>query len=362
MYWMLIIPILVVIYLYIQFPHRMVWYEYLIPPVGTFFAILILSTTCDYIVSWDTEYHGGWVTQSVWTEHWTETYIETETDTDSNGKTTTKVVTKTRYHPDEYIITDSNNYNVNIDEGHFEFLAHKFGNRKIDKPWNIGQSSWGDGRLFTTVYPNTKETFTPCFTKHRYTNKVAVSHSVFNFKTVNKKDQDTYHLYQYPSIYNYYSQNSILGWGDPIAEKTLTEANARLGSIKQVRIFILMFPNQPLQAGLLQQQLWKNGNKNEVVVCIGTNGNKVTWVYPFAWDNERLLVDLREDVASNKSVDMINIVNTINKLVETKFSRKHFKDFDYIQVDPPMWAKVICFIITAAINYGIIMWVINNDR
>jgi hypothetical protein len=314
-------------------------------------------------MSSDVEFHGGWIVQGVWDEHWTETYTELETYTDSKGNSQTRLVTKTRYHPDSYIVLDSNNYNVNINEVHFEELCEKFGNRKINKPWRSGQSSWGDGRQFTTVWPGNELTFTPCFTSHKYKNKVIRSNSVFNFKDVTKEEKDNLGLYEYPPIYNYYQQDSILGWYDNIAEQTLTKANAKLGAVKQVRIFILVFKDKSIEAALAQQRYWKNGNKNEVVVCVGLHDNKISWVFPFAWDNERLLVDIREEISStseSENINMTKVVNIIIKLVNEKFNRKHFKDFDYIKSDPPTWAKFLCFISVLLVNCGISFVLVNN--
>lgn len=361
MWWLIIIPVISIVALYYLYPHKMAWFEYIIPIGVSLIVIIIINAVCDYAMSYDKEFHGGWVIESTWDEHWTETYTETETYTDSDGKSQTRLVTKTRYHPDVYSVTDSNGYTVYVDDTHYNYLVSKFGNSKEDNPWHVGQSSWGDGRRFTTTWSGKTETFTPCFTSHRYENRVAHSHSVFNFKNVSKKEKEKFGIYEYPEFYNFYSQQSILGWNDPVAQNTLTIANAKLGAIKQVRIFILVFHNKPLESGMVQQQYWKNGNKNEVVICIGSKNGKIDWVYPFAWDNEQLLVDLREDISQQGNVDMRKIVNTTIALVEKDFKRKSFKEFEYIKLDPPLWAVLIAFFINIFVNIAVAYVVINNE-
>jgi hypothetical protein len=366
MWWLLIIPIISLIILYKIFPHEMTWWEFLIPVFSSILLIIIVNAITDYAMSRDTEYHGGWVVSVVWDEHWTEEYTVTVDDygTDSKGnrvKTGSHTETRHTYHPDTYGVKDSNGYEISVDLNHYKMLSNKFGNEKIEKPWRSGQSSWGDGRRFTTTWPGTELTFTPCFTSHSYENRVARSHSIFNFREVDPKALG---LYEYPEIKDYHFQNSILGWNDPTAELELTKANCRLGAIKQVRIFILVFRNRSIDTAIDQQMYWKNGNKNEIIICIGINNkNQISWVYPVGWDNERLKVDLREDITNaGPEVNMNKIVSITINDVKRAFSRKHFKDFEYIKLEPPTWAKFLCFTIIVLINIGVGFAVVCNDQ
>lgn len=362
MWWMLIVPIVSVIILWKLFPDTMQPWEYFTPILASVLAIWIAGFTCDYFMAWDYERHGGWVTASQWDEEWTETYTDIETYTDSNGKTQTRTVVKTRYHPDEYHCQDSNGYEVTIDKDHYINMRSVFGNEVTEKPWRSGQSSWGDGRRFTTKWTGNDGNFTPCFTMHRYENRVARSNSVMNLPSVSKADRLKYGIYEYPEMFDYHFQNSILGWNDSIAEKLLMFANARLGKIQQVQVFILVFKNQPLQTGVLQKNHWKNGNKNEVVTCIGIdNDNKIDWVYPFCWDNENLKVNIREEIASMDKLEMIDVVNKVIQLVGEKFHRKSFKEFEYIKLDPPLWAKTLVFFFILLVNGGVATYVVAND-
>jgi hypothetical protein len=266
---------------------------------------------------------------------------------------------RTSHHPNVYTVKDSNDYEVSVDYNHFEKLSQKFANLETTKPYRSGQCSWGDGRRFTTVWRGNPATYTPCITGHRYENRVARSHSILNFRDVDPKK---YGLYKYPEIYDYHSQNSILGWDDPTAERILTKANCEMGAIKQVRIFIVVFKDKPIDAGIEQQMIWKNGNKNEVVVTIGiSSDNLIQWVYPFCWGNEQLKVDLREDLAELPKFDIRQVVDKTIKLVNLKFSRKAFSAYKYITLEPPLWAVILCLCFICLLNGGIGYWIVAND-
>lgn len=365
MWWLLLVSVPAMILLH-KSAKPTEWWSYAIPPVVTTVLILAFSAIGDYLVTGDTEFHGGWIREAIHNQSWTETYTETETETYRDGKETktrSKTVTKTRFHPAETHAKDSNGYEISISYEHFQALAQRFGNEVKTKPWRSGQSSWGDGYRFTTTYDGRPSAFTPCFTKHNYRNKVIRSRSVFNFKEVSKLERQQYQLYDYPPITNFYEQKSILGWNQPDVERKLAEANAKLGSSKQVRIFVLVFRNQPLEAGFKQQALWKNGNKNEVVTCVNIDqNNAISWVYSFGWDNDRLLVDLREDVMQigASPIDMNRVCDTIIEDVAKQFVRKHFKDFDYIRVEPPAWLVFVAFVVTVLTNFFLVKYIVEK--
>jgi len=356
MWYFLVIPTVTILVLLLFFRNRTIWWEYFVPFIASIISIALLNKTCDYALASDEEYHGGWVISTVWDEHWTEKY--TTTSTDKKGRTHT--ITHYRYHPDKYKVVDSNGYEIDTDSNDFSRLKNLFGNQKSEKPWHLGQSSWGDGYRYTSDWPGSQHTYVPCLSSHRYENRVARSHSIFNFREVDPKK---YHLYKYPEIENYYNQKSILGFNDSEAESFLTKFNCAYGGIKKVRVFILVFCNEPVDAGIEQQMYWKNGNKNEVVICIGIDSSRseIKWVYPFAWDNEYLKIDLRENISELKLLDMKKVVDITTNLVLNKFKMKNFKEFEYLTLDPPLWIIVLCLFFNLALNFGILYWVIFNN-
>lgn len=153
----------------------------------------------------------------------------------------------------------------------------------------------------------------------------------------------------------------------PRAERLLQIANAKLGAPKKVRIFILIFKNQPLDASHKQEAYWRGGNKNEFVFTIGINdANKVTWARAFSWTEvERLKIDARDYMVQNfidpgRELDLVPVVNWTAKNINTYWVKKDFRDFDYITIAPPLWAQILTFVVTLIVNIGASAWTVLN--
>lgn len=358
----MIIPFATAICLYYWFNHKTVWWEFLIPLIASICLIGISKKMIEVGQTRDIEYWGGWVVRAEYYEEWDEEveYIETQTDSDGNVTYVTK--TEIEYHSPEWLIKDSNGITIWINQPTFENLCEKFGNRRFI---DLHRSYYSeDGDLWVTTWKNTDNTLTPVTTSHLYENKVAVSDSVFNFPEVDPK---TYNLYDYPRIYDFFKCKSILGPGDQtlaLAEKKLSYWNAKLGAKRQVRIMILIFKNKPIQAGIDQQSYWKGGNKNEFVICVGTdNSNKITWCYPFSWTEEEILkTNVKQCINDMETLNLENIVDTVAPQIDKHWVRKEFADFDYLTIEPPTWAIFLTFFFTLSVNIGLSCWIIANEH
>jgi len=140
--------------------------------------------------------------------------------------------------------------------------------------------------------------------------------------------------------------------------------NAKLGKKKQVKVFYLIFNDKAREAGFKQEQLWKGGNKNEFVVCIGLDKEgSVDWCHPFSWeDDETTRVKVQDYVQSTVgSVDMSDIISHTYTTVEENFTRKQFADFSYIKVKATTGQFIWTLIITLLVTVGVSIWVIRND-
>jgi len=206
----------------------------------------------------------------------------------------------------------------------------------------------------------------PVTTLHTYKNRVQASHEIVRFQNV---DRSRFQLFAYPEITNFYYCPSILGDGGPTklaADDLLGIANAKLGSKKQVRIWILVFKDQPPETGEAQYHYWKGGNKNEFILCIGVDKHyMIQWCKAISWTT---VADLKEDAqnfvlqAESHQLDLVAIVTWVIQNVEDRFVRKEFSDFSRISVDPPLWAVLLTFLLTAIVNVALSAWIIHNDH
>jgi hypothetical protein len=120
----------------------------------------------------------------------------------------------------------------------------------------------------------------------------------------------------------------------------------------------------PMSIAKKQEAYWIGGNKNELVICIGLqkNTDKISWVYPFSWtDNKRILVDTREDIANMKNLDLVEMSHVLDNVVSGNFRYKEFEDFDYLTVDTPRWALWTSFCIAVFLSLGISWWSTTNE-
>jgi hypothetical protein len=199
-----------------------------------------------------------------------------------------------------------------------------------------------------------------CVTKS-YENRVRASKSLFNFEAVSKADVAKYDLKEYPAN-NLFGFVSLLGDSNKAAANLLRKNNALLGSKKKLQMFILVFKEQPLQAGLMQRSYWKGGNKNEFTLCIGTSKNKIIWTRVISWsDKEVLKARVARTVKEMDTLNLVNIVGYLSKELENNFEKKNFRDFDYISIEPTGSAILITYILVLLLSIGWAVYSVRNE-
>ena len=221
--------------------------------------------------------------------------------------------------------------------------------------------------MYKLSYTGDFEKLIPLSTKHTYVNKVRSSRSVFNFQEIHSDDVKKYGLYDYPKhgmfkgtedLINY---NPIYGWSDPNDSKKLQRYNGLLGNNKRVHMLILIFKNQPYEAGVMQEAYWKGGNKNEFILCIGLSGKRISWTKVISWtDVNELKVYVARKVKEMDTLSMPAVVDFMTGEVKQKFVKKDFKDFDYLAVEPSDRAVLIAFILTLVFTIGLAIFSIMN--
>ena len=362
----LIIPFFTALILLVCFSRRVTWWELLIPLMVSFILIGGMKLGVDTFIASDTEYWTGWATGAQYYEAWTEEWDTTDTETDSKGKSHTVTHHHVSHHPPSWHILGNNGEDISISSSYYQQLCGMWKNNTKKSLFHMNQTSWGDGNMWYTNWPNERPTMVVLTTTHTYTNKVKVARSVFHFEKIDEKRAKELGLYDYPPVRDVTAVPSILGDGGPMmpaANRELCIRNAEMGHAKQVRIWFLIYHDTDQQAGLDQESYWCGGNKNEVVVCIGVDKDyKVKWCYPFSWcEDEEMKIAIRQAVTTQDSLDLIKAVGDTSQLVQAQFHRKHFKDFNYLTIEPPLWSIMTTFFLTLAVNIGLSFWIVLND-
>ncbi len=354
--------------LFLFFKSKVVWWE-----IALLLAVsLIVGASFKWIatanMTKDYEYWGTRLDRVEYYEDWDEWIEETCSeecccDAEGNGCVTTYYDCSYReYHSAYWRKVEHLGNSHSITEQEYNRLRIKMGNTNFKDMHRDYYHD--DGDMYYTKWNGQEKDYECITTKHTYENKTQAVKNVFNFEEVDTIDIKQYQLFSYPkeSGKSRYYQKKILGYNDPVAEHQLQILNGELGSVKQLKTYILVFKNQPsVQTSLLQQALWKGGNKNEVVITVNIDDSgKPTWCKVFSWsEQENFKVHIRDFVMKQEKLNLTKVVKFSFKELKTNFVRKKFSDFDYLEVklkpNQLMWSVIVSIIVNILISIFIVM-------
>ncbi|NQV88771.1 MAG: hypothetical protein HQ488_00410 [Parcubacteria group bacterium] len=370
------VPVVTALVLLGWFRHKTVAWEFLIPFAVSIVCIGLFKWGAEKHETTDTENWGGWGAVAEYYERWDEevpcshvkycTRSVTRTRSDGTTYSDTKQYDCGRLdpydvddHPAYWRVTDSNGETQRISSTKFEWFATRWGERRfVDLNRNYHLI---DGDKYVANWDRDDVTLVPITTKHTYENRVQAASSVFNFEEV---DPTVWGLYEYPSISGL-DQRAVLGAVRDAdkADTRLRFWNAKLGAVKQVKMFLLVFgPESTLETGLAQENYFKGGNKNEFILTLGVDATgNVTWAHVISWTEEdRLKIDVREYALDQDKLDLVDLVEYMAAEVHKNFERKEFEDFSYLMVEPPLWSVLLSYFLTILINIGLSAWIVMN--
>ncbi len=378
----LLIPVVTAVVLFYRYRHRTKWWEFTIPFAVSVALIFLSKMGTEATQTRDVEFWGGAAKTARYDEPWDEEVPCTHEIAcshpkyckDTNGRQYQCGTQHSNdgyqhsydvdHHPARWSVIDTNHIEVPIGEGRFAELAARFGGTRFVDMQRDYHSI--DGDRYEADWDGSEDTLEPVTTRHSYENRVAVSSSVFAYPELANPSG----LHAYPKIRGHYRMPAILGDGGgesrDRAERVLQLANARLNFMPrqlQIRIFVLLFgPGTDVSTGLDQETLWKGGNKNELVVTMGLGPDGAPeWCHVFSWTKvESLKIDVRE--AAFESANLADFAERTVELAETSWRRREFAEFDYLTVEPPLWAVLTTLAGTAVVNVLLSWWIVVNQH
>lgn len=236
------------------------------------------------------------------------------------------------HYREEYSITDTNGKKIVVNKEHYLALARRFGNHNPPVPSGWG---WGTGKEFHTVWPGDDRTAEVVTTSRTYENRTQVSNSVFKYGEVSDSDRETFGLHTRPGVMGYYHVPAVLGDAGPTkvaGERLFSLLNGKMGTQYQVRVWVLVYVDKPVEAAIMQEKLWKGGRRNELVLCCGvTSDYKLSWARAFSWsDSESLKADFQTVIAPGDPLNLPYLCRWVERRLADDWHRKDFGDFDYI--------------------------------
>lgn len=312
------------------------------------------------------EYLGSYISRVRHEDAWTEIQEYYETETNSKGES--RQVKKKRYiyHPEEWYYYTSIGSCFSSSQSTYDYVRNLWGTPCYDESI-YGSEIKGGVRYYQEYYysdflegcksrdpfedAETFKTMIPVTEKHKYTNKIKSSNSIFRFEKISKEEAEELGLKEYPSEDTDISP--FLGKKVSVLEDASYRLlNAYYGSPYQIRFFILFFDSKKHDISTAEKQraYWCGGNKNEFVMCLGVNDDNVDWCKAFSWMDSPVLATKVEDYfRSNPKLELMELLDWLRDNLKY-WKRKEFADFDYINVSLSPTQYWIAFIATCLMN------------
>lgn len=374
----LLIPIVALLIANYWWRRNITKWELIVPVLASLITIAISYGVIRHTSLQDVEYNGHLVTSARYYESWNTWVDQTCTETyacGSDSKGNTQYCTRTydcSYCDDnsaQWIAYTQDGKSFQISQERYNQLKARWSatpafvelNRRIVHHGRCGV----DGDAYEIRWDGQILTSENAVTEITYINILKQNHSAFSYLPMSDEEADSLGLYRYPSIHSLYKQSAILSTKfivpDSIKIK-LQYINSILGPVNKVKIFTLLFVNRPYDIAVKQEQYWQNGNRNELVVCIGIDSvGNINWTYPFSWcDNKRIIVDTRDDIGNMEVLDLNRLHVIYYKNVKEFFHYKSFEDFNYMQFEPTNRQLRFVYIITAIITILSILYIVRN--
>ncbi len=374
------IPVVATLILLLFFKRKISWWHAALLIVPSALLVLLLNWIMVTSNESDTEYWGGYVTKVIYYEPWDEEVpcrhpiYCTGTTTDSKGNTTTYEYEcghmhtyDVDYHPACWSKITNTGQHIAISKYVFDVLHRRFGTAPYFIEMNRDFHSI-DGDAYGTDWDETPERVEVLTFEKSYKNKVKASHSIFKFESIDEKAKAAWHLYDYPKVSESESYYQPCVLGKKITsdiDRKLQYLNGWYGAHNQFRMYIMYFIGQSMEVAYKQRSYLEGGNKNEFIVCIGTDSmGNYKWNKCFSWmDKPELEVVaegwLNDHGSADKTVNLASFADWLPKQIENHWHRKRFRDFEYLQVEISptqlIWLFILVFAYNTTVSVLIIM-------
>jgi hypothetical protein len=370
----LIIPLLGAGMLLWKFRTHIVPWELAIPFAVVLIVTLSFKYGTEFSLTRDTEYWGNYLVEARYYEDWNEyisktCYEDVPCGEDSDGNT--KYCSKSYdcsyvdYHSEYWSGVTNSGEEFDISEDQFNEFTRRFGNKdfvELDRDYHTD-----DGDMYKTDWDKRYETFEFVASEFGYENRIPVSQSTFNYPDPDSTEISQYGLFPYQSIKDWKKLDGILSqnprWVTISDQHKMNFLNGTLGAKKEVRAWLILFEDKPLTAGLLQEALWEGGNKNEIVTCVGLDGDmKVSWCHVFSWsESESLKTEIRYFVQKQDTLDVTETLDFLYTNIDKDFVRRPWDEFSYLTVALPLSTMLWIFILSVVTTIGVCIWVVKNE-
>ena len=334
---------------------RTKWWEFLALLPLPIASCWIAGCVAEKGLTQDYEDLGGCITQARYYEDWNELEQRSRQVSDGNGNTRTEYYYVNVHHSAYWEAHGSILGKVwSISKNEYQRFVSKWNTPVFT---NLRRSHNGnDGDLWTTHWPGDDETLEPCCAQRSYENRTLAAPSVFKF-TMPEGD---WPVYSHQQRYGYDHLTALGPTITPEEQRALALTNSKLSMI---RIWVLVYTSQPRNVVAAQEAHWHGGARNDAVLCVGVDDErKVKWAEVFGWtDSEAFKVDLRNQAIDQETLDIIPIADWALVNAPVGFVPKDFSEFEYLEIETPLWMLLVGALIAGVLNTGLSVWVVRNE-
>ena len=360
-----LMPFLTAFYMLLVYGDELPWWAYIVVLVVTVLLVIFLRWRFMKHNMRDVEFVGSYVKGVYYYEPWNEWIVDIRQEerpcgTDSDGRTIYKTVTvdysHEEYHPERWTMLDSYKGEITISYSYYEHLCSVWGTPR--QFINMCRDYYTlDGDAYYSPWDMEEEHCVTHTHARRYDNRIQSSHSIFKYGNIGKKEAVDMGLYDYPDI-QYGEQQPVLGLEVPDEQlKSVKFTNGYYGLQYSFRLFVLFFKGKDYEVSEQQRAYWEGGNRNELVVCLGLDGDdKVRWCNAFSWsDNQMLNLAVRNYFLEHKDVDLKAFCLWLRPQLPTMWKPKNFdNDFKYVSIPLTIAQQVSLLVFSIGASIGIL--------
>jgi hypothetical protein len=243
-----------------------------------------------------------------------------------------------------------------IDIKFFEEIANKFCNGKL-RTVTPHKSNFYKGDKNIYVADNNERYVYPTTTWKSFKNKVKACTSLYSYAPVPTNAV----VFAYPSCSSPFKSDRLLG----TAKQTITIREfdllcSKIGPLKKVNLIIIGFGDVGSENAQFQEAQFIGGRKNDLVLCYGgSDPLKPSWTYVFGWTDTEIVKQNLQTIMLNNPMDQ-TILPLIEEEIKSRYEIKEWRDFDYMQIDPPKWTYWVYLFVLILTQGGFWYWAITN--
>ena len=324
----LLIPIILGLIAKIFFPKRLAVIEIAASLLIVILAIVIFKAIFINSLTSDEEYISEYPIKIEYYEDWNEYIDQTCYQTcccDDKGNNCSEIpydCSYIDYHREYWVARTNMNNSRYISKKQYDSIKKLWNNETFVDLHRDYHTN--DGDKYVSSFDNVLKHVVAWTYTHTYENKPQTAYTLFHFDELTENEKVG--LYEYPKV-NKRKQLSCLGCNQD-QEILLEQFNSYMGKEMQIKIFVLLFDGD-IEIAERQRKYWKNGNKNELIICLNKN---LEWAKSFSWCDDKSIEVEANELFIDKDISINNKLFKLSDLVHKHWVRKEFSSFNYIKV------------------------------